>query len=65
VEEEKNLCRASVIKTHGKDYLPTAKIFCPRQRFVAVRFGLRTSKKLFAVRPVSDARQRFERTAKI
>jgi hypothetical protein len=24
VEEEKNLCRASVFKTHGKDSLPCA-----------------------------------------
>jgi hypothetical protein len=46
-----------------------AKILCRAlenkwQRFFAVRFVRRTAESFFAVRPIKDARQRFERTAK-
>jgi hypothetical protein len=56
--KKKNLCCASVFKTHGAVKLDA------RQRFFAMCFGQRTAKKLLAVRPIKDARQRFERTAK-
>jgi hypothetical protein len=58
----KNLCRASENKTHGKDSLPC--VLYARQIFFAVRFVRRTAESFFAVRPIKEARQRFERTAK-